>query len=237
MKVRLFGSRSSPFVEKVLRGLWYKGFEVEVVGVRSPSDFKRWSPQTRKMPALELGGERISDSTFILRALEKAVPEPPLWSRDPAVAAQQRLLEDWADEALYFNMLAIAWNGRWNRPTAKYVLADAASFIRTVGPLVVGRQNRNKAREQGMGKLSEEVLLRELGNRLDDLVALLGASPFFYSDRLGAADLAVYGQLCALCRPVCPPTRDAVMTRAPLAAFKDRVEAACPDRGAAHDGR
>src|SRR5512138_1871761 len=100
MQARLFGSRASPFVEKVLRGLWYKGVDVELVGVRSPSDFKRWSPKTGKMPVLELDGQRVYDSTFILRALEKTVPEPPLWSRDPAVAAQQRLLEDWADESL-----------------------------------------------------------------------------------------------------------------------------------------
>ena len=46
-----------------------------------------------------------------------------------------------------------------------------------------------------MGRLPLRVLLVEFGERLDDLVRMLGASEFFYSERASVADLAVYGQL------------------------------------------
>ena len=37
-------------------------------------------------------------------------PAAPLVSTDPAIAARQRVLEDWSDEALYWHMMAIRWN-------------------------------------------------------------------------------------------------------------------------------
>jgi hypothetical protein len=35
-----------------------------------------------------------------VRRLDEIEPNPPLLSSEPVVAAQQRLLEDWSDEAL-----------------------------------------------------------------------------------------------------------------------------------------
>ena len=67
MTARLFGSRVSPFVEKVVRALQLKGIRYGLVAPKSPADFGRWNPQTRKMPVLEIDGERTYDSTFILR--------------------------------------------------------------------------------------------------------------------------------------------------------------------------
>src|SRR2546427_104606 len=50
MQATLFGSRVSPFVEKVARALQLKGIPFSLVSPKSPGDFKRWNPQTRKMP-------------------------------------------------------------------------------------------------------------------------------------------------------------------------------------------
>ena len=47
------------------------------------------------MPVIEIDGERVYDSTFIVRRLDEIEPKPALLSPDPFVAAQQRLLEDW----------------------------------------------------------------------------------------------------------------------------------------------
>ena len=78
-KVRLFGSRLSPFVEKVARALALKKVEFELVEPTSPTDFRKWSPQTAKMPVLEIDGDRVDDSTFILRRLDEDFAEPPLY--------------------------------------------------------------------------------------------------------------------------------------------------------------
>ena len=49
MEVQLFGSRLSPFVEKVARALVLKRIGYTLVPPKSPMAFKRWNPQTRKM--------------------------------------------------------------------------------------------------------------------------------------------------------------------------------------------
>src|SRR5512144_3050621 len=100
MQVQLFGSRLSPFVEKVVRALALKRVPFTLVDVRSPGDFRRWNPQTGKMPVIDVDGARTHDSTFILRMLDARVPEPPLFDPDARIAARQRFLEDWSDEAL-----------------------------------------------------------------------------------------------------------------------------------------
>src|SRR5438105_4871687 len=104
-RVRLFGSRLSPFVEKVARALALKRIAYELVEPRSPLEFARWNPQTRKIPVLEVerqpgsdsslirlssptrrltvlevDRERLYDSTFILRNLDLMVASPPLLS-------------------------------------------------------------------------------------------------------------------------------------------------------------
>ena len=87
MKVTIYGSRLSPFVEKVIRGVQRKGRTWELIEPKSPSDLKKWNPQTGKMPVLDFNGERLFDSTFILRRLDELVPEPPLVSDDAVTAA------------------------------------------------------------------------------------------------------------------------------------------------------
>src|SRR5947209_4005460 len=110
MEAKLFGSRLSPFVEKVARALQLKGIAFTLVPPKSPADFKRWNPRTRKMPVVEIDGRRVFDSTLILRRLDQLVPEPPLFDRDAGVAARQRFLEDWSDESLYWYAIALRWS-------------------------------------------------------------------------------------------------------------------------------
>ena len=54
MEATLFGSRLSPFVEKVARTMQLKGLAFKLVEPKSPTDFKKWNPRTQKMPVLEL---------------------------------------------------------------------------------------------------------------------------------------------------------------------------------------
>src|SRR5512140_3858000 len=110
MDVRVFGSRLSPFVEKVVRALALKRAPYALVDVRGPGDFRRWNPQTGKMPVLDVDGDRTYDSTFILRKLDALVPEPALFDADPAIAARQRFLEDWSDESLYWYGMGLRWS-------------------------------------------------------------------------------------------------------------------------------
>jgi glutathione S-transferase len=224
--IRLFGSRLSPFVEKAARALDWKRLDWSPVDLRSPGDFRRWNPVARKMPVLEVDGERVYDSTFILRRLDELAPEPPLFAADPAVAAAQRLLEDWSDEGLYFYLMALRWAAPNRAATLAEITSGAPAPLRPLLRPLLARRMGSVPIAQGLGRLPYEVLLREAGRVLDDLVLLLGRRPFFHADRPSAADLAVYGQLSAGRRDATPDFRALVDDRPPLGDHMKRVEEA-----------
>ena len=225
-RVRLFGTRVSPFVEKVVRALAVKHIAFELVDIRSPRDFARWNPQTRKMPVLEADGERTYDSTFILRRLDRMVPAPPLFASDPRIAAAQRHLEDWADESLYWYGMALRWTPTNAPATAAQILGSLSPAIRAIASLIVPRQLRAMTVAQGLGRLPEDILVRELGGVLDDLVILLGNTQFFCAGQLSAADLALYGQFHMLLSGPTPQAEALLRARTGLIDYMRRVEAA-----------
>jgi glutathione S-transferase len=226
MRLVLFGSRLSPFVEKVARGLARKELDFELLEPRAPWEFRRWNPRTGKMPVLEIDGERLHDSTLILRELDRRAPKPALVSPDPEVACRQRLLEDWADESLYWCTMALRWSDAHAAATIREMLATVPAPVRLAIGAVLRRRVQAWTQGQGMGRLPEELLLAEVGGRLDDLERTLGERPFFYADEPSVADLAVYGQLCFARLRAVPALTAAVERRAGLVAFSKRLEAA-----------
>jgi glutathione S-transferase len=228
--LRLFGVRLSPFVEKVYRALELKGLPFELVEPRGPLDLRRFNPVTGKVPALEIDGQLFYDSTFILRELDRRFPTPPLLSRDARVAAAQRQLEDWADESLYWLLMALRWCERNRRSSAEQLAQTLPRTLRPLARLVLLPRLVRRTRAQGTGLLPYEVLLREWASHLDDLVWLLGERPFFYSDRPTVADLAVYGQLRTARSGPTPEVEALLGDRPALADHMKRVEEACARR-------
>ncbi len=222
--IRLFGTRLSPFVEKVARGLAYKKIEFELVEPQSLRDFRKWNPQTGKMPVLEIDGERIYDSTFILRQLDQRFPEPSLLSDDARVAAAQRQLEDWSDESLYWYIMAVRWSAENAPASAQQITAAMPRWIRPLVRRAVPRQICRMTRAQGMGRLPRETLLNEFGRLLDDAVWMIGSKPFFYAERLSVADLAIHGQLHMARSGPTPEVAALISHRPVLTAFAKRVE-------------
>lgn len=238
MRVQVFGSRLSPFVEKVVRAVTLKGLEYVLVDVKSPLDFRRWNPQTGKMPVLDFDGDRTYDSTLILRALDARVAEPPLVDADPHVAARQRFLEDWSDEALYWYGMAL----RWADPNADATVAQVVGsmplppFLRPLIRMIFRRQASGQARAQGLARLPLDVVLAELARRLDELLVWLADRRFFFADRPSVADLAIFGQLRMLQSGPTPQAAELIRGRPALGAYFARVDAAAPAAGSASAG-
>jgi glutathione S-transferase len=226
-RVRLFGVRISPFVEKVERALELKGLPFERVEPRSPFDLLRHNPVTGKMPALEIDGQLLYDSTFIVRELDRRFPTPALLSRDPRVAAAQRQLEDWADESLYWLTMALRWGERNRRQSSEQLARTLPAALRPLARRVLPLRMVRRVRAQGMGLLPYEVLLREYAGHLDDLVCLLDDRPFFYAERPTVADLAVYAQLRTARSGPTPEVEGLLGDRPALADHSKRVEEAC----------
>jgi glutathione S-transferase len=227
MAIILYGSRLSPFVEKVYRGLKLKQLPFQQHEPHNPLEVRRNNPITGKMPALDLNGQRLFDSTLILRTLDEFKPDPPFLSPNPQVAAHQRLLEDWADESLYWYGMALRWTIPANASrTVELISRNLLPILRPVVKILAPRFVASQTHAQGTGRLPKDVLLHELNGHLDNLVRLLGAGPFFFAaPQPSIADLAVFGQLGFLHSPVTPEGTSAVEARPELIEFCQRLDA------------
>jgi glutathione S-transferase len=212
----LYGVRGVPFTEKCRRALVLKGLAFELREPEGPDDFRRWSPKTGLLPVMTVDGDFVSDSTDILLRLDEIQPEPPLVSSDPVVAAQQRQLEDWADESFLW------YYQEWSR-------LDRAEAAESSEPAarrrpIFGRLARRLRPPPSRARAKAE-LLRGVEARLDDLVNLLGTRPFFHAERISMADLTIYGMLQSLGRDTIPGAGPRIAARPRLLAFMRRVEA------------
>jgi glutathione S-transferase len=226
MSATVFGSRLSPFVEKVARGLQLKRIPFTLVPPAGPFDFQRWNPQTRKMPVLEIDGKRTFDSTLILRRLDALVPTPPLFADDLRAAKRQRFVEDWADESLYWYGMALRWNPANYAATAAQIIGTLPAWIRPIAGFVLPRQVAAGAWAQGLVRMPMEVVMSELANRLDEVLELLEERPFLFADRVSVADLAIFGQSTMLRSGPTPQAEELIASRPALVSYLARVDAA-----------
>lgn len=101
MTISIYGADLSPFVRKTRLALAFKALDYELIpvipnGGDAPEEFKANSP-LGKIPLAHIDGHWIPDSSVILAYLERAFPNPPLLSTDPALAAKALWLEEYAD--------------------------------------------------------------------------------------------------------------------------------------------
>jgi glutathione S-transferase len=214
-RITLYGPGDAPFVLKVELALRLKKLEFTHEVPRGPEDYRRWNPENGLLPVLDVDGTRVHDSSAILDYLDQRFPEPPLLSSDPKVASSQRNLESWAEQTFLFY---------WTSHLRALVRAGEGTGADGSGPARSRRSRRKKAPALSL----EEGLGKEFGQRLDDLVTFLGRRPFFYSDQVGRADLAVYSFLHNIPVAAGPVVAAAVESRQPLVDLMARVEAAVP---------
>jgi len=212
-KLTLYGPIDNPYTEKCRRALILKALDFELLEPSGPEDFRRWSPETGLLPVMTVDDELVSDSTNILLRLEEIRPEPPLLSPDPTIAAQQRHLEDWVDEAFLFYWLE--WHRVVGKEPERSPPAGGGRVLRRLGAWL---------RPVEAAESPGAIVLRGLDDRLDDLLNFLGGRRFFYSDRLSMADLTVYAILRALSRDQIPGVAQRILDRPPLLEFMRRVE-------------
>jgi len=221
----LYTQHYNPFSEKVATVLRLKGLGYERVASDQPEDIRRWSPVTHKLPVLEIGSERVHDSDRIIQWVDGLFPEPPLRAGDPRSAEAQERLAAWADSSLLFYW--DRWRqARFPRPGDEQPLAAGlldglrGKLERSLG-LAPARMSRAEARELEV--------VGEIVQRLDDLVTFLGERPYFHGELPSIADVSVYGMLRVLADGPIPLPTDAIASRAPLAAYVERLEAALRD--------
>lgn len=228
--IRLYQFEISPYADKVRRALRLKGvpFEIVEVPVSRPGTYRRISP-TGKFPALVHAGGVIVDSTDILEWLDQHFPQPRLLPDEPADRALATILEDWADEALYFYDLTMRCWPRNRQWFIDDLLAhERGPSRRLLAALIPGAIGK-VARTQGLGRKPPERVLLDLRRQYGALDTRLAGSDWLAGPRLSNADLAVRVMLNVIDRTV--EGRELVKDFPALAAWARRVDDAAPPEG------
>ena len=178
--------------------------------------------KTGKVPAVEIDGELIVDSTDIAYALDERFPDPPLL---PAAARERGLchaLEDWADESLYFIGLYYRWFEAEGRK------AIPAAFGRSLSGRILywfyQRRILGQVRGQGTLRKSTEHVCRDLERHLDAIERILAPRPYLLGDRPYLCDFALWGQLNYLNRT--PVGGEAIKPRQAIGSYIVRMKPA-----------
>ena len=214
----------SPFNEKIQRMLNYKGvpFREHYWRLGDRKKVKRFNP-TGKLPALEKDGHWVCDSTDIAYYIEQTYPQNPLLPEEPREAGLVHVLEDWADESLYFYEMQLRFTtpGNQERNLPRMVEHENA-FLRWLLPKVIPNGIRKITATQGIGRKTLEQLLLDTERHVKAVDNMLKDAEWLVADRPSLADLAVYAMFQCF--------RDAdnalvILQRHPgVIAWMDRVE-------------
>ena len=167
------------------------------------------------LPVLDLGGERIGDSTAIIAALEERHAEPPLYPRAPEQRRRALALEEWFDEQLgpYMRRFVFHELGRDPECFAEIGAKAAPRAFRLTGRFGAAYASvltglRYGARNDDAAKTARAKIIAAL----DRLEAELGASDYLVGESFSVADLTAAALLYPLVRP---PEADVTIDRMP----------------------
>jgi glutathione S-transferase len=201
-KIVLHQWEVSPFCAKVRKILKRKNLAYETVeygGLRALRAARL--SVVGKLPVLDYGATRIQDSSDIAAFLEKRHPEPRLFPADPAERGQALLLEDWADESLYWYevFLRVEYPEALSR-AATLLCQGRPSWERGVLRAVFPRMYRAKLRAQGIGRQNHSVVESHLLDLVAGLDAVLTLREWLVGPAISIADIAVSAQLDEIMR-------------------------------------
>ena len=133
----LYQFEISPFCDKIRRILNVKHVPYaieEVPPTKTLSVVRKLNP-AGKLPFLVADGTVVADSTDIAYWLEARYPEPRLVPEDPRERGLCHVLEDWADESLYFYEMRLRFTLPHNaRRFIPELVKYEGSLVRTIAP-------------------------------------------------------------------------------------------------------
>jgi glutathione S-transferase len=182
----------SPFCMKVRAILDYKGLDYKRVNpLAARSTLGRRG--TGKVPALEIDGDFVTDSTDIALALDRLCPNPPLLPGGKREQGFAHAIEEWADESLYFIGLYYRWYEVEGRKPV------AAAFGRSLKGRFAYRfylrRILGQLRGQGTLRKTPRHVASDLERHLDAAEHLVALGPFILGAAPYLCDFALWGQL------------------------------------------
>lgn len=191
----------SPFCDKIRRILHVKNVPYQVREVplsRALTDVRKVN-RIGKLPALEDEGRVIADSTDIAHYLEHKFPTPPLLPADPRERALCHVLEDWADESLYFYEMTLRFALPHNRRRwLPELTRHDPGWFRALAPALGGVLFGRIVRAQGIGRKPIPALIADVERHVAAVDGLLGDGDWLVGGALSLADIAVFAQLSCI---------------------------------------
>jgi len=210
----------SPYCWKVQMALNLSGIEFRI---ESTLMSKRVSP-TGKLPYLEWGSEGFEDSTHIVRVLDERTHKANLWPDESGAAALVDILEDWADESLYWHAAYAKFEDDDGWSYVKPALgAGMSGAVRAAALPLARRDTRKKLEAQGLSRRPRDQVIEELCRHLDSLETRLTGRSYLVGDAITAADLAVGAMLGQLTMGLTPDWGRLVAERNGLADYLRRI--------------
>lgn len=197
----LYQFEISPFCDKIRRILHWKRqpYQVrEVSLLEAVTRLKKINP-VGKLPCLDHDGTYIADSTDIALHLEQRFPDPPLLPADPKLRSLCHVIEDWADESLYFYEMRLRFSLPHN--TERWLPALTAHDPAAVRPLlraVLPRMMRGILARQGLGRKPIAMVLADLERHVGALADTLAGGDWLVGGALSLADISVFSQLACI---------------------------------------
>ena len=206
--IALMGAPGSPYTRKMLAVLRYRRipYRFLISGGRQAAAMPE--PRVRLLPTFFLPGpsgalEAVTDSTPIIRRLERDYSGRSLIPDDPGLAFIDELIEDYADEWLTKAMFHYRWTYRDDIDKASAALPcwrnhaipdeALAQVSKTIGERQIGRLG-----VVGSNPVTGPVIEARYRRFLEAFEAHLTGHTFILGARPGAGDFAVYGQLTQL---------------------------------------
>lgn len=216
---------ASPFCVKLHYALRYKRLPFEPVNLASPSQVKKYNPRG-KLPVLGYDGTLIPDSTDAVRYLEQRHPEPRLYPTDERERAQALMMEDWADESLYWHIVYENWliDDQYDK-FAVEIFAPMPAAIRPLVKIIARRATRANLVGQGYGRVKPEEHRKMLCEQLDWLNSIANGG-FLCGKEPSIADVAVAAQLTCIVSPFMPVAAAEARKRTRLMKWYERAMAA-----------
>jgi glutathione S-transferase len=213
---------ASPFCVKIHYAFRYKRIPFDVVNLNTPTQVKKYNSRG-KLPVAAYDGRLIADSSEIIRLLEEQHREPRLYPENERQRSYALLLEDWADESLYWHVVYENWlvDDQYDK-FAPEILSSIPSLLRPVIKIIARRQTRANLNGQGLGRVSLPEHRAKLGQCLDWLNSLCDGE-FLCGKDLSVADIAVAAQATSLLSPITPYTAGEIRKRSRLLGWYERT--------------